>query len=86
MSFHVSYIGKPEAIQRKLEEESARLTDQSKTEFDAVLPALTTLLSQEVGNGVVQLTANGHATITNGIKTYGNVGVELKTLGASLAE
>lgn len=81
MSFSISLIGKPEAIKRKLEEESQRLTDQSKEEFDAVKPALETILDQQVANGVIHLTANGHATFADGVKTYGSCGVEVKTLG-----
>lgn len=74
MSWSVSYIGKPEAIKRKLVEESARLTGQSKEEFDSAKPALDNLLDQNLENGVVQLNAHGHATITDGVKTYGNCG------------
>lgn len=85
MSFSVSIIGMPEAIKRKLVEESERLTGQSKVEFDAVKPALDTILDQQVNNGVVHLSANGHATFTEGEKIYGSCGVEVKTLG-QLAE
>jgi hypothetical protein len=81
MSFSVTFIGKPDAIKRKLEEESARLTDQSKAEFDALKPALDTILDQQVGNGAVQLHANGHATFANGVKTYGNCNVDVKSIG-----
>jgi hypothetical protein len=81
MSFSVSFIGKPDAIKRKLAEESARLTSQSKAEFDAVKPALETILDQQVGNGVVQLDANGHASFTDGVKTHGTCNVSVKTLG-----
>lgn len=81
MSWSVMLIGKPEAIKRALVENSERLTGQSKTEFDAVKPALDTILDQEVENGVIQLTANGHANVTDGVKTYGNCGVEVKVLG-----
>jgi hypothetical protein len=85
MSFSVYLIGKPEAIKRKLMETSAALTDQSKAEFDAVKPALETILDQQVGNGIIQLSANGHASFADGAKTYGNCSVEVKALG-QLAE
>lgn len=85
MSFSVSLIGKPEAIKRKLVEESGRLTGQSKVEFDVVKPALDILLDQQVNNGCIQLNANGHATFidadTKAEKTYGNCSVEVKCLG-----
>ena len=81
MSFSVTFVGKPDAIKRKLAEESARLTDQSKAEFDAVKPALDTILDQQVGNGAVHLSANGHASFTNGVKTRGSCSVTVSTLG-----
>lgn len=82
MSFSITVIGKPDAIKRKLAEESQRLKDQSKAEFDAIKPALETILDQQVGNGVVQVTANGHATFDlDGRKTYGNCNVDVKVLG-----
>jgi hypothetical protein len=81
MSFGINFIGEPLAIKRKLSEESERYSGQSKVELDAVIPALEILLDQQVANGVVQLVANGHATITDGVKTYGQCNVELKALG-----
>ena len=82
MSFSVTFIGKPEAIKRKLAEESERLTDQSKVEFDAVRPALETILDQQVGNNAVHLSANGHASFDGaGGKTYAECNVDGKTLG-----
>lgn len=81
MSFSVTFVGKPEAIKRTLAEHSEILKDQSKTEFDAVRPALDTILDQQVDNGAIHLSANGHASFTNGVKTYGSCSVEVKTLG-----
>lgn len=81
MSFSIIVVGKPDAIKRKLTAESERLTGQSKEEFDAILPALHTVLDQNVNNGVVQVSANGHATFTGGAKTSGQCSVEVKTLG-----
>lgn len=81
MSFSVTFVGKPDAIKRKLAEESERLSGQSKTEFDAVRPALETILDQQVGNGAIRLNANGHATFTDGVKTFGNCNVDVGTLG-----
>ena len=81
MSWSIHVIGKPEAIKRRLDEESERLTGQSKEEFDAVKPALATIMDQQVGNGVVKLSANGHATFTDGAKTYGQCNVQVETIG-----
>lgn len=81
MSFSVVFVGKPEAIKRKLDEESARLTDNSKAEFDAVKPALETILDQQIGGHAVSLSASGHAIFAGGAKTYGTCHVEVRTLG-----
>ena len=81
MSFSVSFVGKPEAIKLKLVEESERLTSQSKEEFDAVKPALEIILDQQVGDNVVSLNAYGHASFSNGIKTFGACSVDIKQLG-----
>lgn len=86
MSFSVSFIGKPEAIKRKLAEESDRLTDQSKLEFDTVKPALDTILDQQAGNGIISLSANGHASFKDGVKTSGNCSVDVKSLYGQFAE
>jgi hypothetical protein len=86
MSFSVSFIGSPDAIKRRLAQESENLTGQSKAEFDAVLPALNTVLDQQVGHPqfpvAVQLIANGHATFVDGVKTYGQCTVEVRTVGS----
>lgn len=72
MSFSVTFIGKPEAIKKKLDEEGAKLSGQSKDEFDAARQALNIILDQNVGNNVLRLHANGHATVNSeGTKTYG---------------
>lgn len=78
MSFSISTRGTPEAVKAAIQAESDRLTEQSKAEFDAIKPALETLVDQQVGNGLVDLQANGHATFTDGQKTYGNVSVSVK--------
>jgi hypothetical protein len=85
MSFSVTFIGKPDAIKRKLAEESERLTGQSKQEFDAVKPALETVLDQNVGNNVLRLDANGHASFNGDTKAYGQCSVSVSVLG-QLAE
>lgn len=81
MSFSVSIIGKPDAIKRELAKESERLSGQSKVEFDAVRPALENVLDQNVGNVVLSLHANGHASFTGDMKTSGSCSVDVKTLG-----
>lgn len=90
MSFSVSVVGSVEGIKKRLSEESARLTDASKQEFDAIKPALETLLDQQVSRddqpkAAFQLDASGHAYFENGVKKYGRASVVLKEIGV-LAE
>lgn len=85
MSFSVSFVGKPEAVKRKLFDHSAQLSGQSKDEFDAVVPALCVVLDQNVGQSVVSMSANGHATFVDGVKTYGVCSCDVRTIG-QLAE
>jgi len=87
MSFSINRIGTPDAIKRSLDKESGNLTGQSKQEFDAIKPAIETILDQQVANGAIQLDANGHANFNDkGEKTYGNCNVTIQVLGALLAE
>jgi hypothetical protein len=81
MSFSVTFVGKPDAVKRKLAEQSGQLSGQSKAEFDAVRPALETILDQNVGNGVVRLDASGHASFDGETKTYGQCTVSVSVLG-----
>ena len=79
MSFSLSTTGTPEEVKAAIQAESDRLTDQSKAEFDAIKLALETLVDQQVGNGAVTLSANGHASFNGkGTKTYGSVSVTIK--------
>lgn len=78
VSYSVTFKGTPEEIKAKLAEESARLTDQSKQEFDAVRPALDLILDQNQGNGLVLLEANGHATFSDGQRTYSTGSASVK--------
>ena len=92
MSFSVSFTGKPEAIKRKLDEVSAGLSGLNKEEFDAIKPALQTILDQEIANGLIRLDASGHSTfgtelgVTGRVKQYGNCSVSVSPLGAVLVE
>lgn len=89
MSFSVSFIGKPDAIKNALAKESDRLTGQSKEEFDAVKPAIETIVDQNVtgvgDQAVLHVEANGHANFTDGVKQYGSCQVKVSRIGV-LAE
>lgn len=96
MSWGIAIIGRPEAVKRRLAEYAVTLVGQSKEEFEAVKPALDTLLDQNVANGAVLLEASGHASfaaptstvdaagtpvVVPGLKVFGNCQVSLKVIG-----
>jgi hypothetical protein len=82
MSFSVSYVGSVEGIKKNLAAQQEIMTGPSKTEFDAVLPALHILLDQNVGDHAIHLSANGHGNYdSHNQKTYGTVNVEIRNLG-----
>jgi len=85
MSFSITVVGKVAAIKRKLDAESARLTGQSKTEFDAVKPAIEIILDQNVSpmsDDALRVDANGHASFdAAGTKTQGSCQVTIARLG-----
>ena len=86
MSWSIQLIGKPDKINERLQEYSETLRDQSKAEFDEAAPHLAALISQIVGEGVlIKLKASGHATFTDGKKTYGVVQVAIEPLYGELA-
>lgn len=84
MSWSISYIGTSEKICAALDEYETTLSDQSLQEFQEVKDSLKILVNGNVGkiNEVIQLTASGHATFTNGIKSYGNLTVSLSSIYA----
>ena len=83
MSWSISLIGTPEKIVSALEEQSTKLTGNSKSEFDGVLPHVSELLKMNYTSGeppVMQITGSGHAG-----DGYGSVQVNIVYLGAKLA-
>lgn len=78
MSWSVQLVGTPEGINKELDAIGEGMSDgQSKDEFMDAKPHLQGLVSQAVGT-TVNLRANGHATFTDGAKTYGNISVSLE--------
>lgn len=81
MSWSVNFIGKPDNIVKALENESERLTGESKKEFDIICPMLACLVRQNFNNTssapVLQLIASGHTASDNGNPMYGNLSVTL---------
>ena len=81
MSFYTSLLGKPESLKAKLCDYSTGLGGQSKEEFDAVLPAIETIIDQNVGNVALRVTAAGHAQLVDGKKVQGNCNITVENLG-----
>lgn len=78
MSWSLTLIGTPEGVHKELDSFGEQMSEgQSKDEFLEAKPALQALVTQIVGQSV-RLTASGHATFTNGQKTFGNVMVSLE--------
>lgn len=87
MSWSVQLIGSPENIVTALDEESGKLQDESKAEFDAVLPALKILAENNYSikeEGFVQpllkLDASGHGYVRDGKRVSCTALVKLESL------
>lgn len=79
MSWSVTLVGQPKAVAQALEEYGATsgMSGQSLREYEDAKPHLIGLVRQTVGQLCVTLRASGHATFTNGVKTYGTCSVAL---------
>lgn len=85
MSWSVTFIGKPENISKALKANSEQLSGYSKEEFDAALPHLEALVSQnfnakEEYTPVMKLVASGHGQKDN----YGYCVSSIESLGGIL--
>lgn len=85
MSWSISLFGKPDKIVEALKAESEKQSGQSKVEFDAALPHMSALVSQNFGDDYpVQLTASGHGQTVGGELTQSTVNVEVKKVYSRL--
>jgi hypothetical protein len=84
MSWSVQFIGKPENVVAALDKHSESLTGQSKQEFDEAKPALATIVQQNVGGPLVHVEANGHATFSDGTKTFASCSVKVSPIYVSV--
>lgn len=85
MSWSVTFIGKPENVSNALKANSELLSGYSKEEFDAALPHLDALVSQNFNADekyppVIKLVASGHGQKD----TYGYCVSSIETLGGVL--
>lgn len=86
MSWSIGFIGSPENISKALNENSGKLTGNSKQEYDNALPHIEALVNQNRNKtyGVVlQVTASGHG-YKDVDQDYNNVMINIQTLGGQL--
>lgn len=87
MSWSFNAIGKPESFPQFFDGESARLTGDSKAEFDAARPHLAGLIalnSNANATVTLQVNANGHASKKDGAVTYQTCVVEIKPINGNM--
>jgi len=82
MSWSVQFIGKPENVVTALEKESAKLTDQSKVEFDSALPSLIGIVKENFGENVplVKLVASGHGYAKDDVQVQRQLTVSVELI------
>jgi hypothetical protein len=88
MSWNVELVGRPKGISDELDRIAEGMAaGQSKDEFMEAKPHLQGLLSQAIGERMsVKLSANGHATFTDGVKSYGTIKVSLECISGQWCE
>jgi len=78
MSWSISLIGTAEGIAKEIDAHVQTLTGDSKEEFMEARPHLQGIVRLAVGpQQVLKLAASGHASKSNGVKTYGQISVAL---------
>lgn len=84
MSWSINFIGKPEKVAEALEGYVAKvgLSGPSKEEYEKALPNMVSLVKQNFGNDneLVQIVANGHGYIENGVAKNGRCNVNITTI------
>ncbi len=86
MSWNISFIGTPAAIVNALKEQTDKFSfEDSKKEYEKVLPTLVTLVEANYDNHNghqmgLHLMANGHTHSENGEPKHASLNVELKPL------
>lgn len=82
MSWSIAFIGKPENVAKALEDNSAKLSGQSKTEFDAALPHLVALVKENFGQNspTLKIAASGSGYSTGGEQVQRNCTVSIESL------
>lgn len=87
MSWSFSAIGDVRSFPAALDAHGESLTGDSKYEFELAKPHLAALIGLNAnanGPAVMQVTANGHVSKSNGLVAYANCSVDIKRLGGAL--
>lgn len=88
MSWSFSAIGTPQKIIDAIQEESNRLTDQSKVEFDDAMPHLKGLVAENFSNApasvLLNIFANGSGSPANGQQIQRSCCVKIERMYAKL--
>jgi len=88
MSWSIAFIGKPQKVAEALEAESAKMSDQSKIEYDTALPHLVGLVKNnfvdEAKYGskepMLKINASGHGNVQNGEQIQRQVSVSIENI------
>lgn len=85
MSFSFTLVGKVDAINRALEAKRLEATGPTRTELDEAVPALQTLVGQNIGRpeALYKLDASGHAQFdaTTGARVTGQIAFKCEGVG-----
>ncbi len=86
MSWSFTGVGTAAALAAAIDQDVEKYTGQSREEFAQVAPHLKGLLAAAHDEAAVALSASGHASFSDGKRTYAVVSVEIKQLGAIYRE
>ena len=80
MSWSITLVGKPENVAKALEDNSAKLNGQSKTEYDAALPHIVALVKENFGQNppMLKVAASGSGYATGGEQVQRNCIVSIE--------
>lgn len=82
MSWSIAIIGKAENVVKALDEQSEKLSGQSKIEYDDVLPHMKAIVSQNFGNEnvCISVSASGHGYAVDGEQKNRTASVRIENI------
>lgn len=85
MSWSVGFIGKSENVAKALQEYSAKVTGQSKIEYDDALPHLVALVKQNFGTEqLIKISAAGSGYAVNNEQKNRSLSCSIEYMYATL--